>query len=348
MSRTKLLLLFGGESSEHDVSIASARNVYTAINPEKFDVHLCYIDREGRWWLVDEIGAAVNTAELQELLPVLGGARLKRARSGEEISVDAILPILHGRNGEDGTVQGFAQLLHVPIVGCDVTASGIAMNKLACKQILHANDLPIIPYVAHRGYEAVPSFAEIAEQLGETLFVKPARAGSSVGVHKVRDEAEFAAALTDAHRHDQIALIEQAVTGQELEVAILGTPPNHRVSGVGEIIPGEEFYTYEDKYSVDSQAQVRVEAAIDQDTKEAVRQMASAAYEALDCRGLARVDFVRDGSGKLWILEVNTLPGFTNISMYPKLWENEGVSYTELIETLIEDALQNGTIKTAI
>lgn len=348
MSRTKLLLLFGGESSEHDVSIASARNVNAAINLEKFDIYLCYIDREGRWWLVDAVEAGMVTTESQELLPVLGEAKLKKAQSGEEMSIDVILPILHGRNGEDGTVQGLAQLLHVPIVGCDVTASGIAMNKLACKQILQANDLPVIPYVAHREYEAVPNFTEITKQLGETLFVKPARAGSSVGVHKVRDEAEFAAALADAHRHDSIALIEQAIAGQELEVGVLGTPPHHRVSGVGEIVPGEEFYTYEDKYSVGSQAQVRVEAAIDQDTKEAVRQMASTAYEALDCRGLARIDFLLDESGKPWILEVNTLPGFTNISMYPKLWENEGVSYVELIETLIEDALQNGTIKTAI
>ena len=347
MNRTKILLLFGGESSEHDVSVASARNVNAAVDPEKFDVHLCRIDHTGRWWLVDEVEAEV-TAESQELLPVLGGAMLKKAEGGEGIPVDVILPILHGRNGEDGTVQGLAQLLHVPIVGCDVTASGIAMNKLACKQILQANGLPVIPYLAHREYESTPSFAEVTERLGDTLFVKPARAGSSVGVHKVRNEAEFTAALADAHRYDPIVLIEQAVTGQELEVAILGTPPNHRVSGIGEVIPGEDFYTYEDKYSADSQAQVHVEAAIDSATKNDVRQMASTAYEVLDCRGLARIDFVLDESRKPWVLEVNTLPGFTNISMYPKLWENEGISYAELVETLIEDALQNGTIKTAI
>lgn len=347
MNRTKILLLFGGESSEHDVSVASARNVNAAINPERFDVRLCHVDRAGKWWLVDEVETEVTT-EPQELLPVLGGAVLKKAEDGEEVPIDVILPILHGRNGEDGTVQGLAQLLHVPIVGCDVTASGIAMNKLACKQILQANDLPVIPYLAHREYESIPSFAEVTERLGDAVFVKPARAGSSVGVHKVRNEAEFIAALADAHQHDPIVLIERAIVGQELEVALHGTPPRHRVSGVGEVIPGEEFYTYEDKYSTASQAQVRVEAAINQDVKEHVRHMASTAYEALDCRCLARIDFVLDRDGKAWVLEVNALPGFTNSSMYPKLWENEGISYAELIETLIEDALQNGTMKTAI
>lgn len=346
MNRTKILLLFGGESSEHDVSIASARNVNAAIDREKFEVYPCYIDRAGKWWLLDSFSAqGIETGNAQELLPVLGDAKLRRAHDDTDLAVDVIVPILHGRNGEDGTVQGLAQLLHIPIVGCDVTASGVAMNKLACKEILLAHNLPVIPYVAHREYEDVPHFAEVTAQLGDTLFVKPARAGSSVGVHKVRNEEEFADALADAHLHDSIVLIEQAMAGRELEVAILGTPPHHRVSAVGEVIPGEEFYTYEDKYSASSQAQVRADAAIDPVLKDTVRDIAAAAYKALDCRGLARIDFILDKDDKPWVMEVNTLPGFTNISMYPKLWENEGVSYSQLIEMLIDDALQNGTMK---
>jgi D-alanine-D-alanine ligase len=345
MDRTQVLMLFGGESSEHDVSISSARNVYAAIDDEKYDVHLCYIDREGKWWLLDDFGAQIDTHEAKQLLPVLGESKLIITPDSTDLYVDVVLPILHGRNGEDGTVQGLAQLLHVPIVGCDVTASGTAMNKLATKEILTANKLPIIPYAVHRLYEDEPDFSKLTMQLGSPLFVKPARAGSSVGVSKVHSEDELMQALELAHKHDPIALIEQAIAGQEFEVAILGTPPHHRVSGVGEIIPGEDFYTYDDKYAAGSTAQVSVDANVDDETQERIRGMADSAYEALDCRGLARIDFVMNEDKQVYIMEINTMPGFTNISMYPKLWRKEGISYPQLIEQLIEDAINNGTMR---
>jgi D-alanine-D-alanine ligase len=347
MDRTAVLMLFGGESSEHDVSISSARNVYAAIDDEKFDVHLCYIDRQGKWWLIDEFGAQIDTREARQLLPVLGESKLLIEGDNTDLYVDVLLPILHGRNGEDGTVQGLAQLLHVPIVGCDVTASGTAMNKLATKQILSDNKIPIIPYAVHRAYEDTPDFSKLTMTLGSPLFVKPARAGSSVGVSKVHSEDEFIEALHEAHRHDPIALIEQAIIGQELEVAVLGTPPHHRVSGVGEIIPGEDFYSYDDKYAAESEAKVLTEATIDEDTKQKIRAFADKSYVALDCRGLARIDFILGENGDLYLMEVNTMPGFTNISMYPKLWRKEGISYPQLIEMLIADAIANGTMSTA-
>jgi D-alanine-D-alanine ligase len=339
MNRTSVLILFGGESSEHDVSISSARNVYAAIDPEKYDVQLCYIDRQGVWWLVDSLGAEITTEGARQIVPLLGQGVFITRPSGDELKVDVILPILHGRNGEDGTVQGLAQLLHIPIVGCDVTASGTAMNKLACKEVLLANDLPVTPYVAHRVYDKIPEFDYLTDKLGNPLFVKPARSGSSVGVSKVRTKSELLTALNEAHKHDSIALIEKAIIGQELEVAVLGVPPHHQVSGVGEIIPGQDFYTYDDKYASGSGAQVNLEANISESVKQKIQEITTKAYEALDCRGLARIDFVMNPEGELYVMEVNTMPGFTNISMYPKLWENEGISYPQLIDRLITDAL---------
>lgn len=344
MSAKQVLLLFGGESSEHDVSISSARNVYAAIDDDKYDVELCYIDRQGKWWLVDTFDEHISTHDASQLAPVLGSKSFVTIPEHRVIKPDVVLPILHGRNGEDGSVQGLLQLLHVPIVGCDVTASGVAMNKLATKQILMANDIAVIPFEAHRDYEEAPDFGKLTMRLGSPLFIKPVRAGSSVGVSKVHDGSEFKDALSSAHEHDPIALIERAITGRELEVAVLGTPPNHQASGVGEIIPGEEFYTYDDKYAPGSGARVVIDPEVENDIKEKARQTAARVFEILDCRGMARVDFILAENGTLYVLEVNTIPGFTNISMYPKLWRQQGVSYPQLIERLIDDALTNAKI----
>ncbi len=341
MDRKQVLMLFGGESSEHDVSISSARNVYAAIDDDKYDVRLGYIDRHGKWWLLDTFDANVSTHDAPQLLPVMGGKSFVTLPGHHVIQPDVILPILHGRNGEDGTVQGLAQLLHIPMVGCDVTASGVAMNKLATKEILSANDIPVIPFETHRDYEDIPDFGRLTMRLGSPIFVKPARAGSSVGVSKVRNESEFREALASAHEHDSIVLIERAISGRELETAVLGTPPNHKVSGVGEVIAGDDFYSYDDKYAADSTAKVVIDPELDDAVKESIRTIAAKVFEALDCRGLARVDFILDNGGTLYVLEVNTLPGFTNISMYPKLWRQQGINYPQLIEQLIEDALRN-------
>lgn len=339
-----MLLLFGGESSEHDVSISSARNVYAAIDDELYDTYLGYIDKHGKWWLLENFDMRVDTSDAPQLLPVLGGHGFVTMPEGKAIKPDVIMPILHGRNGEDGSVQGVAQLLHVPIVGCDVAASSIAMNKLSCKEILQANGIQTVPHEVHRNYDEQPDFGRLTMRLGNPLFVKPARAGSSVGVSKVHNESEFREALAEAHKHDSIVLIEKAIAGRELECAILGTPPHHRVSGVGEIIPGDDFYTYEEKYSSNSKTQINIVADIDTSEKEKIQKIALRVYEKLDCSGLARIDFMRSDDGTLYVMEVNTLPGFTNISMYPKLWKQEGTSYSELIRLLIDDALKNSTI----
>lgn len=345
MKRT-VLLLFGGESSEHEVSISSARNVYAAIDDEKYDVILGYIDKQGIWWQLDDLNQRDDTESASKLEPILGTGSFA-VGSDDVIEPDVILPILHGKNGEDGSVQGLAQLLHIPVVGCDVTASAICMDKVATKEIMQASDINIVPYQIHHHADSMPRFDELSSKLSTTLFVKPSRAGSSVGVSKVSNQDELNAALDLAHRHDSVALIEKAMTIREIEVAVLGTPPNHEISVPGEINPGAEFYSYEDKYDQSSTSSVTIPAELSNELSERIRSLAGKVYSVLGCNGLARIDFFLADDETVYLNEVNTLPGFTNISMYPKLWQHQGVSYSDLIDKLIENALSSrATINT--
>ena len=341
MQRTTVLLLFGGESSEHEVSISSARNVYAAMDDTKFDVVLCFIDKNGRWWLLSELTAQIDTSQAPQLVAALGGKSFLTLPGNRVVTPDVILPILHGKNGEDGSVQGLAQLMHIPIVGCDVTSSALAMDKVASKQIFAQVGLKIVPYLTHRGGDEVPSYSSVVEMLGDIVFVKPSRAGSSVGVSKVKNEDEFIAAIQEAHRHDDVALIERAISGRELEVAVLGSAGSPEASGVGEIMPDGDFYSYESKYDINSASATVVPASIDNDVAQTISKLAGEAYTALGCNGMARVDFFLAEDGTIYINEINTIPGFTNISMYPKLWRASGVSYPELIERLIKTALHS-------
>lgn len=344
MQRPAVLLLFGGESSEHDVSVSSARNVYAAIEDEKYEVFLGYIDTKGKWWLLESFGAQIDTDGAPELLPNLG-ARSFVTTHNKHIRSDVILPILHGRNGEDGSVQGLAQLLHIPIVGCDVTASAIGMDKVATKEILASHHINVVPYEVHHVSDDLPEISKLSMTLGLPLFVKPARAGSSVGVSKVYSEEELFDALEQAHKHDTIVLIERGITARELEVAVLGTPPRHQVSGVGEVIPGEDFYSYDDKYATTSHSRVQIPAEIESGLSHRIQAQAGRIYEILGCSGLARVDFFLSDDDTLYLNEINTLPGFTNASMYPKLWRQQGISYPELIDALLHEALTRDTIE---
>lgn len=333
------MLLFGGESSEHAVSISSARNVYAAIDDTKFDVLLGYIDRQGKWWLLENFGSEIDPHGAPQFAPVLGSGSFVTFPGSRVVKPDVILPILHGKNGEDGSVQGLAQLLHIPIVGCDMTSSAICMDKIATKEILEARGIAIAPYKVHRKEDAVPDFNHLSMQLGSPMFVKPSRAGSSVGVSKVYSEEDLAGALELAHRHDDAVLIERGISGRELEVAVLGNPPHHQMSGVGEIKPGDEFYSYEAKYASSSTSQVIISAELDEAIAARIRQTAGVVYGVLGCSGLARVDFFLADDGTIYVNEINTLPGFTNISMYPKLWREEGMSYSQLLERLLSLAL---------
>ncbi len=336
MNQTNVLLLYGGESQEHNISIVSATNVANAINPELFDVSYCYIDRDGRWWLTDSVSNDVS--KNVELLPKLGTGSFI---AGDAVMTpDVIVAILHGKNGEDGAVQALAELLHIPIVGCDMTSSAIAMNKVATKQIVKQSGINVVPYMTHRGKESLKSYGEITKELGEVLFVKPVNAGSSVGVSKARNEQEFHDALKEAHTHSELVLIEKAINGRELEVAVLGNFPTLKASVVGEIKPDGEFYSYESKYDQGSVTEAVIPAEIADDLSEKICKMAIQVFEALGCRGMARVDFFVDrDDGTIYLNEINTIPGFTDISMYPKLWEHGGVSNQDLVQNLIELAL---------
>lgn len=337
MNQPHILLLFGGESSEHDVSLLSARNVYSAIDRSKFQLTLCYIDREGGWWLANDINETPDSAP--RLTPRLGERCFVVDGSNEIISPDVIFPVLHGRGGEDGSVQGLAQLLHIPIVGCSTSASALGMDKIISKEIAAQHAVPIVPFLKHHISDTSLDYEAVSRVLGATVFVKPNRAGSSVGVSKATDSQEFMTALQTAHQHDEVVLIEQAISARELEVAALGTFPDVQISPVGEIIPGAEFYDYNDKYSDNSTSSEAIPAAIDENIALRIQQYARDVYVAIGASGLSRIDFFLSSNGDVYFNEINTLPGFTNISMYPQLWQYVGINHGQLVEKLIEDAL---------
>lgn len=339
MPHARILLVFGGESPEHEVSIASARNVYAALDDRKYDILLAYITKEGHWHLVDDI--EVLEGSHKNLLPVLGGKHFVVEPGHHSIVPDVILPILHGPNGEDGSVQGLAQLLHIPIVGCGIIGSAVCMDKEVAKRLLKAAGLSVADAIVYRRGDPIPAFPHVTLELGNPVFVKPADMGSSVGVSKVYNEAQFGEAMAEALTHGRKVLIEQAIHGREIECSVLGND-KPEASGVGEIKPSEseDFYSYNAKYSQTSQTELIIPADLPEDVAEKVRATALAAYRALECRGLARVDFFVTDAGDVIVNEINTLPGFTNISMYPKLWQVSGLGYSQLIDKLIALALE--------
>jgi D-alanine-D-alanine ligase len=329
-------MLFGGESSEHEVSIASARNVYAALDNQKYDVQLCYISREGRWQLVEDIEQLEG--EHPELTPILGAGRFES--EGAYIQADVLLPILHGLGGEDGSVQGLAQLLHIPVVGCGIIGSAICIDKDVAKRLLLQAGIAVADGIVYRAHQEQPAFSDVAGKLGMPVFVKPADQGSSVGVSKVNNEDEFKAAITEALKFTRKVLIEEAVVGREIECSVLGND-HPEASPAGEIKPGASFYSYDDKYAEGSHAQVIAPADLPEAVAQNVRETAIKAYRVLECRGLARVDFFVTETGGMVVNEVNTLPGFTNISMYPKLWDAAGLDYPSLVDKLINLALED-------
>ena len=344
-------ILFGGRSGEHEVSLISARGIIEAIDREQYEVVLIGITREGRWVVGNdplEVLAADqdmgNLRTVQVLLDMRDN--LKGIVSGEELqlqSLDVIFPVLHGPYGEDGTVQGLLEVLGVPYVGAGVLASAVAMDKAVARQLFVANGLPVLPYrvFLSRTWELHPGdvIAECEKMLDYPMFTKPANLGSSVGVNKVRSRAELEAGLREAARYDRKIVVEQGIEAREIEVSVLGND-TRIVSVPGEIIPSREFYSYAAKY-LDNASQLLIPAPLSPREVQCVQEIALKACAAIDCAGMARVDFLMDKhTGKIWLNEINTIPGFTPISMYPKLWEASGISYSELIDRLIQLALQ--------
>jgi D-alanine-D-alanine ligase len=336
-------VLFGGRSSEHEVSLASAHNVMEALRQAGHTVVPIGITPEGYWLPAPDALARLSAkanGDLERIAGEEGWGLLPHAGPNRPLpSIDIIFPVLHGPYGEDGTVQGLLEMANLPYVGCGVLASACAMDKVVAKKLFAMAGLPQAGYevVARQRWRAEPDRAldQVEAALGYPVFVKPANLGSSVGISKARSRVELAAALEEAARYDRKLLVEEAVANtREIEVSVLGneTPV---ASVPGEIVPGNEFYDYNAKY-VDDNSTLLIPAALDEATVRLVQGYAIAAFRALDCEGLARVDFLMDGkSGAIFVNEVNTMPGFTRISMYPKLWEASGIAYPELVDRLV-------------
>jgi D-alanine-D-alanine ligase len=356
--RIRVLLLFGGRSAEHDVSRVTAVAVAKALDPARYEVLPVAITTDGRWLFAAEARRMIEQGPdaLPAALPVAGDpvselgdlvARgehraLDKNALRTALDADVVLPLLHGPYGEDGTVQGLLELAGLPYVGAGVVGSAVGMDKVMMKRAFAACGLPIAKYASFRdGHDRVAFAAQVEAKIGYPCFVKPANLGSSVGVSKARDRASFDAALDLALSFDEWAIVEEAIDGREVEVAVLGDDPP-KASVPGEIVPGDDFYSYADKYERE-EAQLLAPAPLAPEQTDDVRRLAVRAFEACRCEAMARVDFFleeqrADGaSGRGFLVnEVNTIPGFTPISMYPRLWEESGLSYPELLDRLIE------------
>lgn len=349
MSKLRLAVLFGGQSSEHDVSIMSARNVIKAIDAQKYEIVPILIDRAGRWLMIDADGGVLPDPIAYAgtevcLLPGGKGRLLALDGDGarELTAVDMLFPVLHGLDGEDGSIQGLAQMVGLPLVGCGILGSANAIDKDIAKRLLREAGLPVARSVTLLRGGDLQSFDEIVSALGSPVFVKPNRQGSSVGVSKAHDAGEFERALAEAFKHDRKVLVEEFVRAREIECAVLEKPDGTLfVSVPGEIATAEThgFYSYEAKYIDQDGAVITIPADIPGKTAETLKQMASDGFRALGCEGLARVDFFVRPDFSVVINEINTMPGFTNISMYPKAMGASGISYPELVDRLIEHGL---------
>lgn len=353
MSKIKVAVLFGGVSSEHEVSCVSATSVLQNIPQDKYDVLMVGITKDGRWleytgpaeeiasmaWESQPARRALMSPDRQEH----GFLLFDDKGSAELCPVDICFPVLHGKNGEDGSIQGLFQLAGMPFVGCDCISSANCMDKAVTHRLLEAAGIPMARWACVRAedladYEALAQSLE--KQLGYPMFVKPANAGSSVGVSKAKDRPSLRQALELALKEDKKVIVEEFIDGREIENAVLGNENPTASPACGEIRPLVEFYTYDAKYKDDS-TQLLLPAPLSEEELSQLRATAEKAFKTMGCQGLARVDFFlkKDGSG-LILNEINTLPGFTSISMYPKLWMNAGLSYSQLLDRLIQLGLE--------
>ena len=345
--RLRVGLLFGGRSVEHQVSLSSATSIFHALDPERYDVTLIAVDPEGRW----RIGAgpellpekAVTGEEVQ--LPAVAGGNLVSARDSGAAppALDVVFPIIHGRGGEDGALQGLLELAEIPYVGSGVLSSAVQMDKDVARRLLAAAGLPVVPDLVLRGADLPerrrPAAEAAIESLGLPLFVKPANSGSSVGIAKAKDLESLALAIEDAARYDTKVVVEKAIDAREVEVAVLGNDVPE-ASVPGEIVPSHEFYDYESKY-LDESTELRIPASLPEELSKRIRDLAIEAFRALDGEGIARVDFfVERETNAIYINELNSLPGFTESSMFPRLWAASGLTYPALLDRMIELALE--------
>jgi D-alanine-D-alanine ligase len=315
--KLRVACIYGGRSGEHEISIRSAESIMAAMDPERYEIIHYKISKEGKW-----------------------SPKPIQPEPGAQAHIDVVFPILHGTFGEDGTVQGLLELADLPYVGAGVMASAVSMDKEMMKRICRERALPVVEYVT------VERGQDVRASLGYPVFVKPANLGSSVGISKAHDYEELNAALGLAFQYDRKVIVERGIAGREFECSVLGNQ-DPKASTPCEIHPSREFYDYEDKYIL-NQATTDLPAKLEPAQTAEIQRLAVACYEAVQCEGLARVDFLMEAStGKLYINEINTMPGFTSISMYPKMWEYSGIPYSQLIDRLIELALERHAAKKA-
>ena len=344
---TNVAVICGGKSSEHQVSLISAKNIISQLDPNKYRVITIAVEHDGTWrfsqndeWL---IGQNVNDAKINSDKPevdlIKGGHLIEKKTARLVEKIDVAFPIIHGTTGEDGILQGFLQFLEVPFVGSQVLGSAITNDKEITKRILRDNNLPIVPFLSLKLGKTL-SFQHAVKKLeSEILFVKPCHLGSSVGVSKVSNPNEFEDALQMAFQYDKKIMIEPFIEGREMECAVLGTNHPKASDVIGEVIvPQNQFYSYENKYIESSD--IIIDADLPEDLLQKIRQCAVSAFQCLECQALARVDFFIKPNHSFFINEINTLPGFTEISMYPKLWQASGLPYSKLLDQLIELARQ--------
>lgn len=348
MEKLRVGLLFGGRSVEHEVSIVSARSILAALDPSRYDVSLLAIDPDGQWHLADSKIALTSACEEEcVFLPASPGQKTLVSAGGAlgaAAQLDVIFPIVHGRGGEDGALQGLLELAEVPYVGSGVLSSAIQMDKDVAKRLLRAAGLPVTPWLTFSGAQlaerGLPAAAQRVEsEIGLPVFVKPANSGSSIGISRAESIPELVAAIADAQRYDRKVIVEAAIDAREIEVAVLGN--DHPEASIpGEIRATHTFYDYDAKYR-DASTELIIPADLNAGEADAIRSAAILAYRTLEAEGMARVDFLLDReTGEFYVNELNSLPGFTHVSMFPKLWQATGVPYPSLLDRLIELALE--------
>ncbi len=337
MKKMRIAVIFGGRSGEHEVSLVSATSVIKALNPDKYEVLEIGITKEGHWF------GGSNCLEKFKNEDLEGLREISLFTNPEKLDFDLAFPVLHGPYGEDGTIQGLFEMLGIPYVGCGVLASSTAMDKLQCKALWATADLPIVPYIGfgRKTWEEKTEevMADVKQEIGFPCFIKPANMGSSVGITKVKEESALKEAIDLAAKFDRRILVEKSVNAREIECAVLGND-DPIASPVGEVIVGGEFYDFHDKY-VNGVSSTQVPADLPDDLASKIQDICIKAYTMLDCSGLARVDsFLDRDNGEIYLNEINTLPGFTSISMYPKMMEAHGISYEDLVDKLVELAVE--------
>jgi D-alanine-D-alanine ligase len=343
--RLKLVLVFGGQNSEHEVSLKTAKSVFENLNQEKYEIKLIFISKTGKWFFVDSFEQIIKF-EIENFANQMDEENLKVEEKDDNfIEIVKILrtqdwkvfPLLHGKYGEDGTIQGFFEMLGVNYVGCGVLSSSAGMDKEIAKKLFQITGLKTAKSLTVHDFEDLESCkAKIIEEFSFPVFIKPARQGSSVGINKVYDQESLTKAIEEAFKFDTKILVEEFIQGREVECAVLGKNEYIQTSVIGEITPKTDFYSYETKYT-DGQADLIIPAILENGIELELQRQAKLAFEALNCKDLARVDFFLTKENEIYINEINTLPGFTSLSMYPSLWQASGLSFTELLDRLIEN-----------